>query len=86
MWHAHTYGACFVVFAERRGLVKVNVNGEATDVQEGTTILAFIEGKGIRPGTVVVEYNLEIAPRETWGSVKLAVEDQLQIVSFVGGG
>jgi len=66
--------------------VKVNVNGEATDVREGTTILAFIEGKGIKPGTVVVEYNLEIAPRKTWGSVKLAAEDQLQIVSFVGGG
>ena len=66
--------------------MKVHVNGEATDVQEGTTILAFIEGKGIKPGTVVVEYNLEIAPRETWENVKLAAEDQLQIVSFVGGG
>ena len=66
--------------------MKVYVNEMAVEVPEGTSILAFLVQKELKPGTVIVEHNLEIVAREAWESVILAPEDQLQIVSFVGGG
>lgn len=66
--------------------MNVHVNGVSTEVQEGISILNFVIKKGLNPGTVVVERNLDIVPREKWDTVFLTQEDQLQIVSFVGGG
>ena len=66
--------------------MKVYVNEMAVEVPEGTSILAFLVQKELKPGTVIVEHNLAIVAREAWESVILAPEDQLQIVSFVGGG
>ncbi|MHC1761118.1 MAG: sulfur carrier protein ThiS [Negativicutes bacterium] len=66
--------------------MNIHVNGVSTEVQEGTSILTFVIKKGLKPGTVVVERNLDIVLREKWDTVLLTQEDQLQIVSFVGGG
>ena len=66
--------------------MNVLVNGVSTEVQEGTSILNFVIKKGLKPGTVVVELNLDIVPREKWDTVFLTQDDQMQIVSFVGGG
>lgn len=66
--------------------MKVHVNGVSMEVQEGMSLLTFIVGRGLNPSSVIVEYNLNIIQRENWDTVFLTQEDQLQIVSFVGGG
>jgi sulfur carrier protein len=46
----------------------------------------LITGKGLIPERVVIEVNLEIIPRERWPSISVREDDQIEIVSFVGGG
>lgn len=66
--------------------MRVCINGKDTEVSEGLTVAALIAGKGLSPGTVVVEHNLSILPREQWPQIVLAAGDNVEIIAFVGGG
>ena len=65
--------------------MKIFVNGKE-EITELRTIMDFILGKGLDPKTVIVEYNLKIAKRDTWDSIGLQESDNLEILNFVGGG
>lgn len=62
------------------------VNGDEREVPHGLTIAGLLEALELVPGTVVVERNREIVPREAHAEVTLAEGDQLELVHFVGGG
>jgi sulfur carrier protein len=66
--------------------MQVTVNGRAMEVPEGCTVARLLEQVQLDPGRVAVERNLDIVPRKTYGSTALAPGDQLEIVTFVGGG
>lgn len=66
--------------------MKVMVNGQIETVQENITILDFIESKGLNPENVVVEYNLAIVKSNEWSKTILKESDNLEVLSFVGGG
>jgi len=66
--------------------MKIRVNGKEITVDDGTTILSFLNLKGINPSAVVVEYNYEIPQRDMWGEIFLKENDNLEIVKFIGGG
>ncbi len=61
------------------------INGKEEKVGE-ITIAQLLEQKGFDKRVVVVEINEEIAPKDTYGERKLADNDVVEIVSFVGGG
>jgi sulfur carrier protein len=63
------------------------INGENIVLSHETMNLhELITEKGLIPGRIVIEVNLEIIPRERWSSVQVREHDQIEIVSFVGGG
>lgn len=62
------------------------LNGEPRPVAEGTTVAALVAALGLQPQQVAVEVNREIVPRGTHAQVLLRDGDQLEIVTFVGGG
>lgn len=66
--------------------MKLIINGEAREVDDGLTLSSLLERLQIRPARVVVERNRNIVTRETYGSTMLAEGDILEIVHFVGGG
>lgn len=67
--------------------MNIRINGENTVLSHETMNLhELITGKGLVPERVVIEVNLEIIPREQWRSVAVREDDQIEIVSFVGGG
>lgn len=66
--------------------MKLRINGESVELENGTTLSAFIQAKGIPSATVVVEYNGTIPDRGTWDTIFLADGDILEIVKFMGGG
>jgi sulfur carrier protein len=68
---------------KEEGMAKINGNEE--NVGE-ITIAQLLEQKGFDKRVVVVEINEEIAPKETYEERKLADNDVVEIVSFVGGG
>ena len=66
--------------------MKIRVNGEIRRWDSPVTVLALIESLGIRPGTVVVERNLKIVPRERIAEEMVEDGDSLEIIRLVGGG
>ncbi len=66
--------------------MKVQVNGEAKEVPEGTTVRRLVELLGLADGPVAVEKNGDIVRRAQHASDVLAEGDVVEIVHFVGGG
>ena len=68
------------------GTVSITVNGEHRRVPAGLTIADLARDLGLAPEKVAVERNLEIVPRSTLKDVCVEDGDDLEIVTFVGGG
>ena len=66
--------------------MRLKINGEDRDVNDGLTLTALLESLQIRPGRVVVERNQDIVPREAYSATSIMEGDTLEIVHFVGGG
>ena len=66
--------------------MQLTVNGRASEVADGTTLLELIEQLGLRPGSVVVEHNGTALLRGELGGAVLADGDRLELVRAVAGG
>ena len=66
--------------------MKIRLNGKNEVSEDAQTLSELIARRGLTPERIVIEYNERIVPREEWGSVRLAENDAIEIVSFVGGG
>ena len=67
-------------------VMRVKVNGEEREIDDGLTLTALLESLQIRPGRVVVERNRDIVPRDSYSATLINDGDTLEIVHFVGGG
>jgi thiazole synthase len=68
------------------GTVTITVNGEHRRVSAGLSLADLARELGLVPEKVAVERNLEIVPRSTLADVCVEDGDDLEIVTFVGGG
>jgi sulfur carrier protein len=66
--------------------VQLQVNGDTTNIEDGTTVRGLITHLGLDKGPVAVERNGEIVPRAQHEDTTLADGDVIEIVHFVGGG
>ena len=67
--------------------MQIRINGRVEIVTEETVNLEdLVIRKGLMPERVVVEWNRRIVSREEWPSIRLQEQDEIEIVSFVGGG
>ena len=62
------------------------VNGESRSTQDRQTVAELLRELGLDPRQVAVERNREIVPRAEHGQAVLGDGDELEIVTFVGGG
>jgi thiamine biosynthesis protein ThiS len=67
-------------------LMQIRVNGEDQEVADGTTVAGLLERLQIRPERVAVERNRLVVKRATWLQAKLEAGDEIEILTFVGGG
>jgi sulfur carrier protein len=65
--------------------MRVKVNGEDRDVADGLDINGLIAEHHLTPDKVAVELNRRLVRRDKYGTV-LKEGDQIEIVTFVGGG
>src|SRR5436190_4122328 len=68
------------------GTISIRVNGEHRRVTEGISFADLANELGLEPTRVAVERNLEIVPRSTLADVTVEDGDEIEIVTFVGGG
>jgi sulfur carrier protein len=67
--------------------MKITLNGEAAEIDEGTTIAALLASRELGAGgPVAVERNGEVVRRAEHESTTLAEGDHVEVVHFVGGG
>jgi sulfur carrier protein len=66
--------------------LRLELNGEPKEFEEGTTLSALVEHLALAPERVAVELNREVVRRADWGGTRLSDGDRVEIVHFVGGG
>jgi thiamine biosynthesis protein ThiS len=71
---------------EAENTVSIRVNGEHRRVRAGLSLADLALELGLEPAKVAVERNLEIVPRSLLGETPVEDGDELEIVTFVGGG
>ena len=64
----------------------MKVNGKQVALSKEMSQLAFLQEQGYPTDKVAVERNGQIVPKAQFSSVTLMDSDQVEIVSFVGGG
>ena len=66
--------------------MRVEVNGEAQELDEGATLQTLVEQLALAPERLAVEHNREVVRRSDWPALRLSEGDRVEIVHFVGGG
>jgi thiamine biosynthesis protein ThiS len=66
-------------------VMTVKVNGQDRDVPAGTSIKSLLEQMKLNPNHVAVELNRRLVRAETYDT-PLKERDEIEIVTFVGGG
>jgi sulfur carrier protein len=66
--------------------VQVTVNGQPRELPAGTTVTGLREALELRAERVAVEVNAQVVRRARHAEQLLAEGDQVEIVTFVGGG
>ena len=67
-------------------MVSIIVNGRVQQVDPGITVAALLEILKMNPKFLAVELNRKVIPRAEHRLTTLAPDDQLEIVTLVGGG
>ena len=63
----------------------LKINGESV-AAAGKTVAEYLRETNYNPNRVAVELNGEIVPKAQYGAAVLNDGDEVEIVSFVGGG
>jgi thiamine biosynthesis protein ThiS len=65
--------------------MKVTVNGQSRDLPDGQTIRLVIQSHNLTPEKVAIELNRRLLRADKYDTV-LKEGDEVEIVTFVGGG
>ena len=66
--------------------MRATINGEPVELPDGLTVSTLLQHLGVRAERVAVERNGEVVKQARHGEQRLASDDVLEIVTFVGGG
>lgn len=66
--------------------MQIKVNGELHAAEAGATVADLLRQLDIQPERVAVELNLHVLDRQEFGRRELRDGDQVEILSFIGGG
>ena len=67
-------------------MMQVVINGQSEVLQTELTVADLLSARDLQPIRVAVEINEEIVPRATFDKTHVRDGDQIEIVTFVGGG
>ena len=65
--------------------MQVIVNGQPRETAEGSTVADLIKAAGLTPQKVAIELNRRLLRSEKYDTI-LKAGDEIEIVTFVGGG
>lgn len=65
--------------------MKVRVNGDEREISDGETVRALVARYNLKPEKVAIELNRRLVRSEKYDTA-LKAGDEVEIVTFVGGG
>lgn len=71
---------------DRMGAIKIRVNGEPREVEEGLSVAELLDHLGIGQEGVAVAVNESVVRRADLPTRFLSAEDAVEIIRAVGGG
>jgi len=66
--------------------MRIKINGQWAEHDDNLTVSGLLEALELDPRRVAVERNAAIVRRKTFAETALADNDELEIVTLVGGG
>ena len=66
--------------------MRVYLNGESKDVPESLTLADLVNELDLPAQRIAVELNRTVIRRSEWANTKIAADDRIEVVHFVGGG
>lgn len=66
-------------------MITITVNGETQQLPDGATVRSLVQRFGLSPEKVAVELNRRLVKSDQYDT-PLKAGDQVEIVTFVGGG
>jgi len=66
--------------------MRVKVNGQEAELEEGMNLEALIRFYRLKRDQVVVELNRKVPSKDTYAAPLLKEGDEIEIVKFLGGG
>ena len=69
-----------------RDMFSIRVNGDSLFVEPGSTVAGLLERLKKNPKFLAVELNRKVIPRAEHSRTTLSADDQIEIVTLVGGG
>ena len=66
--------------------MRVYLNGESKSVSDSLTLADLIDELNLPAQRIAVELNRTVIRRSEWANIKIAEDDRIEIVHFVGGG
>lgn len=67
-------------------MLSITVNGQARTIRAPATVADLVRELGLQPSQVAVERNKQLVRRAEHAHTLLAAGDQLEVVTFFGGG
>jgi thiamine biosynthesis protein ThiS len=66
--------------------LRVYLNGESKTVDDSLTLADLVSQLDLPAVRLAIELNRKVVRRSEWDKTKLAEDDRIEIVHFVGGG
>jgi thiamine biosynthesis protein ThiS len=67
-------------------MIEIQLNGKPYSLSEGVNIDSLLEELSIPKGKVAIELNRKVLHKENYMKTVLKNNDQVEIVTFIGGG
>lgn len=66
--------------------MRILLNGEAVELEEGSTLSDLCERFGIKPAGTAISLNGELVPKGEYGKLALEEASEVEVMVLVGGG
>ena len=65
--------------------MKINLNGNPVETRS-LSLLDLVIEQGMNPKSLIAEYNFEVVKQDSWNNIHIKEKDNIELLSFVGGG
>ena len=67
-------------------MIEITVNGQSVEIESSMTVEQLLDTVDVPPNYLAVEVNAEVVPREEYTTVVVGPDDDVEVVTLVGGG